>query len=152
MALTTKAAQLTSKVVKNPSVWLWTAQVLLAALFLMAGSAKLMMPIEAMQQGPVAFPGWFLRFLGVAEVAGAFGLILPGLFRIRPVLTPVAASCLIVIMIGAVTLSLIEGGVPMAILPFVAGVLLTFVAYGRVRLAPQTSRRSAPRLVLHPAA
>jgi hypothetical protein len=40
----------------------------------------------------------------------------------------------------------------MAILPFVAGVLLTFVTYGRVRLAPQTARRSAPRLVLHPAA
>ena len=146
--LTTKAAN----VVKNPSVWLWTVQGLLAALFLMAGSAKLMMPLEAMQQGPIALPGFLLRFIGVAEVTGAFGLILPGLFRIRPVLTPVAASGLFIIMVGAVTISLIAGGVPMAIMPFVVGLLLTFIAYGRVRLAPQTSRRAAARLILHPAA
>jgi hypothetical protein len=142
MALTTKAAN----VVKNPSVWLWTAQVLLAALFLMAGSAKLLMPPEAMK-GPIDLPLAFIRFIGVAEVVGAFGLILPGLFRIRTVLTPVAALCLITIMGGAVTFSLIAGGVPMAVLPFVAGVLLTFVAYGRLRLAPLPTRRAA-RLVL----
>jgi hypothetical protein len=49
----------------------------------------------------VALPGWFLRFLGVAAVLGALGLVLPGLLRIRPGLTPLAAAGLVIIMIGA---------------------------------------------------
>ena len=82
------------------NVTLWVIQGLLAALFLFAGSMKLILPIEAMA-GPVSLPGWFLRFIGVAEVAGAIGLILPWLTRIRPRLTPVAASGLVIIMSGA---------------------------------------------------
>src|SRR5882762_2650328 len=59
----------------------WIVQGLLAALFLFAGSAKLVLPLDQMA-GPVALPGWFLRFIGVAEVLGALGLVLPGLLRI----------------------------------------------------------------------
>jgi len=54
------------------NITLWVIQGLLAALFLFAGSMKLVLPIEAMA-GPVSLPGWFLRFIGVAEVAGAIG-------------------------------------------------------------------------------
>jgi hypothetical protein len=151
MRLMTKAATKTASVVKNPSVWLWTVQVLMAALFLMAGGVKLVMSPEQLQQGPVVLPLLFIRFIGVAEVAGAFGLILPGLFRIKTVLTPVAALGLISIMVGAVTISYVEGGAAMASFPFVVGLLLTFIAYGRFRLAPQQARRAA-RLVLRPAA
>jgi hypothetical protein len=137
---------------KNPSVWLWMVQVLLAALFLFAGGFKLVASIE-MMKGPIELPWAFLRFIGAAEVAGALGLILPGLFRIRPVLTPVAACGLIIIMIGATTLSSMIGGIGMASFPFVVGLLATFVAYGRFRLAPQQARRSASaRLVLQPTA
>ncbi len=129
-------------VVKNPSVWLWMVQVLLAALFLFAGGFKLVASLE-MMKGPIELPWAFLRFIGAAEVAGALGLILPGLFRIRPVLTPVAACGLIIIMIGATTLSYMIGGIGMASFPCVVGLLATFVAYGRFRLAPQQARRSA---------
>ena len=63
---------------------LWVIQGVLAALFLFAGGVKLVLPVEAMQQGPVPLPEPFLRFIGVAEVCGALGLILPWALRIRP--------------------------------------------------------------------
>ena len=76
------------------NVTLWVIQGLLAALFLFAGSMKLILPIEAMA-GPVALPGAFLRFIGVVEVLGAVGLVLPWLLRIRPELTPLAGAGLV---------------------------------------------------------
>src|SRR6266566_2107385 len=57
---------------------LWIVQGLLALLFLFAGSMKLILPVE-MMTAQMPLPGLFLRFIGVAEVAGALGLILPGL-------------------------------------------------------------------------
>src|SRR3989454_3304135 len=89
---------------------LWIVQALLAAVFLFAGGAKLVLPLDKLT-GPVAMPGWFLRFIGVCEVLGAIGLILPGLLRIRPGLTPLAAAGLVIIMIGATVISLIGGGI-----------------------------------------
>ena len=68
------------------------------------------------------------------------GLILPGLLRIRPGLTPLAASGLVIIMIGAIVITLQLGNLPAALLPFVTGLLLVFVAYGRLRLSPVASR------------
>ena len=79
---------------------LWIVQVLLALLFLFAGGMKLVLPIEEMTK-EIAMPGWFLRFIGVAEVLGGLGLVLPGLTGIRPGLTPLAAAGLVIIMIGA---------------------------------------------------
>ncbi len=66
---------------------LWIVQGLLALLFLWAGGMKLILPVEAMTE-QMPLPGLFLRFIGVAEVLGALGLVLPGLLRLRPVLTP----------------------------------------------------------------
>ena len=118
---------------------LWVVQVLLGLLFIWAGGMKLVMPIEQMQGGPVDFPGWFLRFIGVAELLGGIGLILPSLLRIKPGLTPLAALGLVIIMIGATVTGLMMG--PMfALIPLVVGVLAAFVAYGRWRLVPQTER------------
>src|SRR3989449_4144128 len=82
------------------NVALWIVQGLLAALFLFAGGAKLVLPLDQMA-GPVALPGWFLRFLGVAEVLGALGLVLPGLLRIRPGLTPLASAGVVVTLVRA---------------------------------------------------
>ena len=111
---------------------LWIAQALLALIFLFAGGVKLVLPLEAMtEQMPVPLPGWFLRFIGVAEVLGAIGLILPSLLGIRPVLTPLAAAGLVVIMIGATVLTLASGDVVAALIPLVVGLLSAFVAYGR---------------------
>ena len=82
------------------NVTLWVVQGLLAAMFLFAGGMKLVLPIEAMA-GPVALPGLLLRFIGVAEVLGAAGLILPGLLRIHAELTPVASLSVIVTVLGS---------------------------------------------------
>jgi uncharacterized membrane protein YphA (DoxX/SURF4 family) len=116
---------------------LWVVQGLLALLFLFAGGTKLILPVEEMtKQMPVPLPGLFLRFIAVAEVLGALGLILPGLLRIRPGLTPLAAAGLVIIMIGATVIMLAGGSVAPGLMPFVVGLLAAFVAYGRWRLAP----------------
>ena len=112
---------------------LWIIQGLLALLFLFAGGVKLVMPAdELVRQAPMLSAG-FLRFVAVCEVLGAIGLILPLLLRIRPVLTPLAAACLVVIMIGAIVVTLMTGSVATAITPFAVGLLLVFIAYGRWR-------------------
>lgn len=119
---------------------LWTIQVLLALLFLWAGGFKLVMPLEKLA-GPIPLPGAFLRFIGGVEVLGALGLILPGLLRIRPGLTPLAAAGLVILMIGATIVTLVGGPVAAVALPVVTGLLAAFVAYGRWRLAPLHSPR-----------
>lgn len=117
------------------NVTLWVIQVVLALLFLFAGGMKLVLPIEALA-GPVALPGWFLRFIGLAEVCGAIGLIAPGLLRMRDFLTPLAASGLVIIMIGATAITAV-GPVPAsAFIPFSVGGLAALVAWGRFRRTP----------------
>ncbi len=77
---------------------LWIAQALLALLFLLTGGMKLVVPMDVLiEQMPVPLPAVFVRLLGAAEVAGAFGLILPGLLRIGTGLTSLAASGLVII-------------------------------------------------------
>src|SRR6202048_488394 len=99
---------------KKMNVLLWVVQGLLALVFLVAGGSKLVMPIEEMTK-QIAFPGPFLRFLGVAEVLGALGLLLPGLLRIRPGLTPLAAAGLAIITIGGTAGTLKTGGGALAL-------------------------------------
>jgi len=109
---------------------LWTIQGLLALVFLLTGSMKLILPIE-MLTAQMPLPGLFVRFIGVAEVAGALGLILPGLTRIQRGLTPLAACGLVIIMIGATVVTLAIGGGALALIPLVVGLFATAVAYGR---------------------
>lgn len=122
---------------------LWVVQVLLAALFLFAGVMKLVMPLDQLA-GPVELPGAFIRFIGVVEALGALGLILPALLRIRPGLTPLAAVGLVIIMVGAVGITLMGGDLALAVIPLLVGLLAAFVAYGRWRLAPLGERASRP--------
>ena len=126
------------------NIVLWIIQVLLALLFLFAGGTKLVMSIEAMRAmgspNQVLLPGLLIRFIGVCEVLGALGLILPGLLRIKPGLTPLAAAGLVIIMIGATVITVAGGEVAPALFPLVVGILAAFVAYGRWRLAPHRGR------------
>jgi hypothetical protein len=128
------------------NVALWIVQVLLAALFVFAGGMKLVMPMDKLT-GPINFPEWFLRFIGVAELLGGLGLVLPGLLRTRPGLTPLAAAGLVIIMIGATVVTLMTMDVTAALMPLVVGLLAVFVAYGRWRVVPHqgSSARSALR-------
>jgi hypothetical protein len=116
-------------VTKNRALWI--IQILLALLFLFAGGVKLVLPAAELAKQAPTLSVSFLRFIGVCEVLGAIGLILPVLLRIRPGLTPLAAMGLVVIMIGAVVVTLMTTGAAMAIMPLVVGLLLVFVAYGR---------------------
>jgi hypothetical protein len=109
---------------------LWIVQGVLAVLFLFTGSVKLILPLDQLT-GPIALPGLLVRFLGVCEVLGAIGLILPTLFNVLPVLTPVAAGGLIVIMIGATIITVAGGSVVGALFPLIVGLLAAFVLYGR---------------------
>jgi len=115
--------------IKKPSL-LWIIQALLAATFLFAGGMKLALPLEALT-GQTPLPGAFIRFIGVAEVLGALGLILPGLLRIRRHLTPLAAAGLTVIMAGATVLTLATATAGAALIPAIVGLLAAAVAYGR---------------------
>src|SRR5438034_11511741 len=93
----------------------WIIQALLALLFLFADGTKLVLPIDVLKSmgspNQVQLPGLFIRFIGICEVLGALGLILPGLLRIRPGLTALAAALLVIIMIGATLLTIIGDGV-----------------------------------------
>ena len=130
---------------------LWTMQGLLAVVFLLAGGMKLAMPTEELAAAmTLPLPIAFVRLIGVCEVLGALGLVLPGVVRIRTELTPLAAQGLVIIMIGAVTTTVATMDASMAILPAITGVLAAAVAYGRARVAPLTDRRAAPA-ALHPA-
>jgi uncharacterized membrane protein YphA (DoxX/SURF4 family) len=126
------------------NILLWIIQIVLACLFLFAGGMKLVVsPDVLMKMGSpnqVPLPGLLVQFIGVCEVSGALGLLLPGLLRIRPGLTPLAATGLLIIMLGAVVLTIAGDGVGAAVVPFIVTLLLAFVAYGRWRLAPHRSR------------
>jgi hypothetical protein len=114
------------------STRLWIAQGVLAAVFLFAGGMKLVTPADILA-AQSHLPGAFIKFIGACETLGALGLVLPGLFRVQQRLTPLAAAGLVVIMIGAVVTTIIQGQGPLAIIPAVVGLLAAYVARGRSR-------------------
>jgi hypothetical protein len=116
---------------RRTTVILWTIQGLLALAFLFAGSMKLVTPTATLAQlvGPV--PVALVRFIGVCEVTGALGLTLPGLLRIRPELTPLAAGGLVIIMSGAVSAMITLGRASEATAPAILGILALIVVFGR---------------------
>jgi len=116
---------------KSSRIALWVVQGLLAALFLFAGGFKLATPAAELARMTAPLSAGFIKFIGVCEVLGALGLVLPGLFRIRPGLTPLAAAGLVVIMVGAVIVTAITQSLPAAIFPLLVGVLAAVVAVGR---------------------
>lgn len=118
------------------SITLWTVQGILAILFVFSGVMKFVMSVSQMTK-QMPFSGNFLHMIGAFEILGGIGLILPALLRILPVLTPVAACGLIIIMIGAV---FTIGMHWVAAFPLLLGVLAVFIAYGRFRLRPIPSR------------
>ena len=125
--------------------WLWIVQGLLAFIFLFAGSTKLVLPLDKLA-GPVALPGLFIRFIGVCEVLGAIGLILPGLLNIRPALTPIAASGPRDHHDGERSpITIMGGDVALAIVPLVVGLLATLVVLGRRSTLTAAVSRQAVR-------
>ena len=117
---------------KTKNVTLWIIQILLALLFIFSGGSKLLLPIATLQ-AQVPLPALFIWTIGVLEILGARGLILPALFKMKQIWTPVAAWCLVLLMIGATIVTIDFMGILPAIFPVITGILLVVVACGRMK-------------------
>ena len=117
------------------TIALWVAQGFAALVLLLTGALKVMTPKEKLAKKmhwAAAWPPGRIKLLGLAEMAGALGLVLPTALHIAPVLTPIAAVCLAVLMLGAVHTHrrLHESFVPALVLALVC----VAIAAGRFRL------------------
>jgi len=124
-------------------ITLWVLQVLLGALFLTTGLMKLAAPIAQLATSlpwvtdvPVAL----VRFIGLAELAGSLGLLLPSLTRIRPNLTPLAALGLVAVMVLAIPFHLTRGEAMMLPLDLILAALASVIFWGRSRKVPIQAR------------
>lgn len=120
-------------------IGLWVVQALLALAFFASGAMKVAMPIEELKanmpwiDGPL---GGLVRFIGVSEVLGAVGLVLPTATRIKPFLTPLAALGLATVMVLAAGTHASRGELGALPVNAVLGGLALFVAWGRAKGAP----------------
>jgi hypothetical protein len=127
---------------KALNIVLWLMQILLAILLVWAAFTKLFEPIEKLSamwpwtgQVPVAF----VKFTGVVDMLGALGLILPSLFRIKPILTPVAAIALCILMVCAIVFHIVRGEGTLIGINIVITGIAAFVAWGRLTKAVITT-------------
>ena len=117
---------------------LWYIQIILAAMFLLAGGMKTFAPIDQLaQQMPWAgaVPAGLVRFIGITQLLGAVGLILPSMLRIVPVLTVWAAAGLVITMTLAFVYHVVNQEMDSIVPNIVIGILAGFVAWGRIRAA-----------------
>ncbi len=120
-------------------VSLWTAQAFLFLLFGAVGFLKVTQPIRALSRTMAWVadaPVGMVRFVGVSELVGALGVLLPALTGIAPWLTPLAAAGLMTVMFLAVIVHLTRGELSGVALPIALGVLSAFVMWGRFYAAP----------------
>ena len=120
-------------------VALWVSQILLAVMFGMAGVMKTTKPIADLAQmmpWTTALPPGVVRFIGASELLGAIGLVIPALTRIKPILTPLAASGLTLIMLLATVFHLTRGETQALPVNLTLAALAAFVAWGRFKKAP----------------
>ena len=125
-------------------VALWIAQLVLFTVFAVTGFVKVTMPIDRlapMMAWVTDVPPALVRFIGIAELAGALGVLLPSVTRVLPRLTLLAALGLGVVMAFATVVHLAAGETARASVPLVLGLLAAFVAWGRSSQVPITPRQ-----------
>lgn len=143
---------MTTKNDKKRKIWnvsLWVAQILLAGMFLMVGAMKTFTPLEELSKiVPLAgeMP-LFVRFIGLSELAGAVGLILPAALRFRPQLTAIAAGALTLVMVLAMLYHLFNGEYAVIGTNIVLGIIGGFIVFGRVNKAQITERSSRAQVI-----
>ena len=145
-SITMSKASTTTHVGVRPralNIALWVLQVLLAAVFLAHGWFMLAPPAEMVAMINAQLGEGLRLFIGVAEVLAAAGLILPGVTRILPWLTALAAAGLMIVMASATLLHLSRGESGSAISAAVLFVLVTIVAYTRWKVQPIAARKTA---------
>ena len=125
------------------NIVLWILQVLLAVAFFAHGWLFLSPPAELVEQMNASLPRWFQLFLGVAEVAAAVGLLLPGLTRILPWLVTWAAVGIAIVVASATVFHVVRGEIGSAGITLVLFIMATYVAYMRHRVVPIAARRTA---------
>jgi len=136
----------TPPVGKPLRVGLWVAQILVAVVFCGAGFVKLTTPIpelSAMMPWTGQYPAAFVRAIGLIDIAGGLGILLPSLTRILPRLTVLAALCCVVLQVLAIAFHLSRSEAMALPLNFVLLPLCAFVLWGRARRAPVRPRGSA---------
>jgi hypothetical protein len=111
---------------------------------------KLASPIAEIS-AMMGLPGGLVRFIGLAEVLGAIGLIAPAITRVRPGLVPLAAAGLALVALLATGYHLGRGESLMTLFPLVVALLAAVLAYGRWRLAPHRGDRRIWQLAGDPA-
>ncbi|HLW19071.1 MAG TPA: DoxX family protein [Cyclobacteriaceae bacterium] len=124
---------------KGWTIALWISQVILAAMFIMAGLPKATTPLQelaATMPMAIEYPEALIRFIGISEVLAGIGLVVPGVLKIKTILIPLAALGLAVIMVLAIIFHLSRGEVAPSVLNLVLGLLASFVAWGRYWKAP----------------
>lgn len=119
--------------------FLWALQWLLTAMFLMAGTMKLMQPKEKLAENM----GWVddfsstaVKAIGVAEVLAAIGLVVPPLTDIAPIFSPLAATGLVLLMLGAFDVHRRRGETPLMAMTAMLAIIAAFVAIGRFAIEP----------------
>lgn len=125
------------------NVLLWVLQIVLAVFFALgSGLPKLVLPADQLPM-PIPLAQSFVWFIGACELLGALGLILPGILRIRPEVTPVAAVCLVALTICAAVYQLMGGRPGSAAFALAVGAFCALVARSRRRSAPRGTPRPA---------
>jgi len=118
------------------NIALWILQGLLAAAFLAHGVLLLVPPADIAALMLEQLPRGFWLFLGVAEVAAAIGITLPGITRIMPRLVPAAAIGIVFVMISATIWHLMRAEWSSAVITFVLLLMAAYVAYMRWNVVP----------------
>jgi uncharacterized membrane protein YphA (DoxX/SURF4 family) len=145
LTTTTAATPVSSRPIRRTglNIALWIAQVLLALLFVGAGSAKVMTPLPELAKSlpyTADLPGWLVRFIGISEVAGAVGMILPAISRVAPMLIPWAACGLCAVMVLATLFHFLRSEISAMPMTIVIGSVAAFVAWGRSAKVPIVPR------------
>jgi uncharacterized membrane protein len=119
-------------------VILWVAQVILALLFLRLGLTHATRPESMRDRVPWmwALPREAMLIIGILDILGAIGLILPAVTGIQPWLTPLAALCLAILMVFAIIFHATRRELPNIALNAILGLLAAFVAWGRFVAVP----------------
>lgn len=128
---------------KGFHITLWVLQALLAVMFLMAGFMKLSQPIEELARTlpwVTSVSAGTVRFIGLSELLGALGLLLPALLRIKPGLTIVAALGLATVQILALGFHVSRGEYAMIGMNLLFVAVAVFIAWGRMKKAPIYAR------------
>ena len=124
------------KTSKALNISLWVAQVLLAASLIWAASLKLFQSTDKLSQmwpWVAQVPNALVKFTGLVDLLGGLGLILPGLFRIQPKLTYIAALCIVALMVVASIFHISRGEASQIGANIAFAAFALFIAWGRYR-------------------